>query len=135
MKGRKVLAAPSVEVPPARDTVRNYERRISQLRDMAQEEDITVNSNSFEDFGRFVRRHRTFPQAGLILTDEGDLVAIWKNTAGDVVEVEFLGDGVGRLIVFRKLPRPLDTEPEIERKALDVISQKIGEWSFIRQGK
>ena len=108
-----------------------YKQRIDQLELIAEDEDIPVSRKSHEDFWLFIRSYRSSPQAGLILTDEGHLVAIWSDTTGGTVEVEFLGDKQCKLIVFKDPKNPLRVLPEISRGALASIGEQIGGLPFL----
>ena len=109
----------------------NYKQRIDQLELIAEDEDIPVSGKSHDDFWLFIRKYRSSPQAGLILTDEGHLVAIWSDTNGGTVEVEFLGDKQCKLIVFNDPKNPLHVLPEINRGTLASIGEQIGGLPFL----
>lgn len=110
----------------------NYQQRIAQLEEIAEEEDISFSSNSAQDFWLFIKDHRPSPQAGLILTDDGNLVAIWREATGGNIEVEFLGDQQCKLIVFKDPKDPLRVLPEISTDTLASIGQHVGELSFLQ---
>ena len=119
-------------LPPSPDIIENnYQQRIHQLESIAEDEDIFVSSKSCDDFWLFIRNYRSSPQAGLILTDEGNLVAIWRDTTGSTVEVEFQGDEQCKLIVFKDPRDPLRVLPDISRDTLASIGERIGGLSFL----
>ncbi len=126
-------ARPFTEEPaPIPDIIeRNYRERIDQLQLIAEDEDISVSPESCRDFWNFIRNYRPSPQAGLILTDEDNLVAIWRETTGAAVEVEFLGNQQCKLIVFKDPKNPLRVLPEISRDTLASIGKQIGGLSFL----
>ena len=109
----------------------NYRARIDYLRAIAEDEDIFFSSDSCRDFWLFISSYCPSPQAGLILTDDGNLVAIWRDAKGSNVEVEFLGNEQGKLIVFKDPNNPLRVLPEITNDTLASIGQQIGEFSFL----
>ena len=125
---------PSVEaltpIPHVIET--NYQQRIDQLKEIADDEDIPFSGDSVQDFWIFIKKYRPSPQAGLILTDDGNLVAIWREATGGNVEVEFLGDKQCKLIVFKDPNNPLRVLPEISTDTLASIGQQIGELSFLQ---
>lgn len=110
---------------------KKYQARIDHLQAIAEDEDIFFSSESCRDFWLFIRSYCPSPQAGLILTDEGNLVAIWRDADGSTVEVEFLGDEQCKLIVFKDPKNPLRVLPEITNDTLVSIGQQIGECSFL----
>ena len=108
----------------------NYQERIDYLDEVGKDEDISMSSDSCDDFWTFIKNYRPVPKADLILTDNGNLVAIWYENSGTNVEVEFLGDGQGKLIVFRDPKNPLHILPEISTDTLVSIGEQISEFSF-----
>ena len=120
-------------ITPKLDSIENnYQQRIAQLEEIAEEEDISFSSSSAQDFWRFIKDYRPSPQAGLILTDDGNLVAIWRDSTGGDVEVEFLGDQQCKMIVFKNPKEPLRVLPEISTDTLAYIGQHVGELSFLQ---
>ena len=124
---------PVEAMAPAASTIEaNYQQRIAELEEIAEEEDISFSSDSTQDFWLFIKDYRPSPQAGLILTDYGHLVAIWRDDAGGNIEVEFLGDQQCKMIVFKDPKDPLRVLPEISIDTLASIGQHVGELSFLQ---
>ena len=122
----------ATDFPPTPHIIeKNYQARIDHLQAIAEDEDIFLSSDSCRDFWLFIRTYCPSPQAGLILTDEGNLVAIWRDADGGTVEVEFLSDQQCKLIVFKDPKNPLGVLPEITNDTLISIGQQIGEFSFL----
>lgn len=118
-------------LPTSHIIEKNYQARIHHLQAIAEDEDIFFSSESCHDFWLFIRGYCPSPQAGLILTDDGNLVAIWRDADGSTVEVEFLGNQQCKRIVFRDPQNPLRVLPEITNDTLASIGQQIGEFSFL----
>ena len=106
----------------------NYQQRINQLEVIARDEDIFVSDKSRNDFWLFIQDYRPSPQAGLILTDDGNLVAIWRGSGVSIVEIEFLGNDQCNLIIFREPNSPLCYLPEITTDTLIYIGERIGDY-------
>ena len=113
------------------DIARRYYQRIAELELAAQEEGYAASSASQQDFWAFVRAHASWCQADLILTDEGCLCAIWYTEDDTRVEVEFLGDGQGKLLVFGSRGSSLIVVPDITTADLNTIGQKISVFAFV----
>ena len=77
------------------------ERRISELYEAAREEEITSCQQSLEDFRKFMKNCTGQPKADLILTDDGHLCAIWETRHEGQTEIEFLGNGEGKIFIFK----------------------------------
>ena len=109
----------------------NYHRRIAQLTVYAADEDITVSNQSCRDFWTFIRKYCTSPQAALILTDSGNIVAIWRATHGSVIEVEFHGHSHCQVTTFKNPSTPVRPLPEITREPMHDTGQRIQAESLI----
>ena len=83
-----------------------YDCRIRELRDCAAEECITVNGRSETDFRQFVAGIPAPRRASLVLTDDGNLRAAWRNDPydGNHLGLEFRGDGRAVYVIFRRQP-------------------------------
>ena len=69
-----------------------YRDRISELVEVSKEEAIRYNEKSEADFWRFIKTFSPVKSAGLILTDDGNLIAIWDGNNGNYFDIEFMGD-------------------------------------------
>ena len=79
-----------------------YEKRIETLRGLAADEEITVNDTSVGDFRYFVGSVVPSENAQLIVMDNGNLRAVWKNDDAGHLGLQFLGDQQVQYVVFRK---------------------------------
>ena len=86
----------------ASDTMeRAYHRRIKDLRGMAKDEGFMVAQESVNDFWQLIRSLLPTRKAQLVLTDEGNLIAIWDDDDGNYVDIEFLGAGSLHYLIFK----------------------------------
>ena len=76
-----------------------YRDRIAFLREASRDEGIALNPASFGDFGRFVDSGER-SRAGLVLTDDDNLRAVWKHS-NPRVGLEFMGEGEIRYVALR----------------------------------
>ena len=79
-----------------------YEKRIETLRGLAADEGITFNETSVEDFRYFVSSVVPTQNAQLIVMDNGNLRAVWKNDDGSHLGLQFLGGHLVQYVVFRR---------------------------------
>ena len=68
---------------------------------MAVDEGFTVAQESIDDFWQLVRSLLLTRKAQLVLTDEGNLIAIWDDDDGNYVDIEFLGAGSLHYLIFK----------------------------------
>ena len=113
--------------------MQQYQQRITDLETIAAQEDITISASSLEDFRTFLQDLPSLPRAGLILTDQGNLVAIWTDAQHTAVEVEFSGNQECKLIAFPKPTGPLQPLPEISTGTLRATADRIKSLPIIRQ--
>jgi hypothetical protein len=79
-----------------------YDKRIETLRGFAADEEITVNETSVRDFRYFVDSVVPTQNAQLVVMDNGNLRAVWKNDDGSHLGLQFLGGQVVQYVVFRR---------------------------------
>ena len=82
----------------------SYQRRIDQLSRLGVEEGITLNEASKRDFWAFVDSSGYSRRAGMVLMDNGDLRAVWKNEDQSHLALHFLGGRTIRYVIFRRRP-------------------------------
>ncbi|MYA67942.1 MAG: hypothetical protein F4Y22_11925 [Gammaproteobacteria bacterium] len=96
-----------------------YSARIDSLRDFALQDGFSLNPESEADFWRFVQTAPDFRKGNLVLIDNGNLRAVWKNDEGDHLGLQFLGGGMLQYVVFKR------------RSANSRISQVTGRDTFV----
>lgn len=77
-----------------------YCNRISELVEIAKEEGLRYNETSESYFWNFIRRVYPANRAGLILTDDGNLIAVWDDKNGNYFDVEFMEDKILEYVAF-----------------------------------
>ena len=81
-----------------------YKARIEELKVLGVDEGIIFNDNSEKDFWIFVGDMPFSIRASIMLTDKGNLRAIWKYGEGNHLGVQFLGPSYVEYVVFIKEP-------------------------------
>ena len=79
-----------------------YDKRIETLRGYAAEEGISVNETSVEAFRQFVEVVVHSTKALLIVMDNGNLRAVWKED-GSHLGLQFLGGQQVQYVVFKQI--------------------------------
>ena len=79
-----------------------YGPRISYLRDEAAHDGYELNVNSERDFRQFVRSRPSIRKGGLVLLDNGNLRAVWKDEQGGHLGLQFLGRRKVQCVIFRR---------------------------------
>lgn len=82
-----------------RDT---YMTRIEFLQAKALHEGYALNPASRIDFERFALGVPDVRQAKLVLLENGNLRAIWKNQKGTRLGLQFLGGGMAQYVIFKR---------------------------------
>lgn len=116
---------------PSYEIERQYEQRMAELDEAADDEGITVFDRSRDDFWCFVRERLSWPHADVILTDNGNFVAVWYREDESEVEVEFLGDQKCRLIIFGDPSASPVVLPDIIDGDLVTVGERIRDFSFM----
>ena len=100
---------------PRRDTPRRrrkreaYEERIEFLQQEARHEGYSMNPASRHDFERFALGANDIRSGGLVLLENGNLRAIWRDGQGTRLGLQFLGGGMAQYVIFkqREKERPI----------------------------
>lgn len=90
-----------------RTALQAYSARIDSLRRYALQEGFSLNPESEVDFWRFIQTGPNFCKGNLVLIDNGNLRAVWKNNEGDHLGVQFLGRGMLQYVLFKHSPEAL----------------------------
>ena len=104
-----------------------YNDRIDYLTGVAEEEGISILDGSRECLESFVYETPRLPQCGIILSDNGYFVAVWETTDNGIVEVEFRGEGICKVVLFRNPKDPLRFIPEINTIGWEATKGKVEE--------
>ena len=88
----------------AQKTYRAYENRIEELRKFALEDDepLDINESSQEDFWCFVKSVPWAKEAELMLMNNGNLRAVWKEDDEMHIGLHFLGNSRGTYVIFKR---------------------------------
>ena len=96
-----------------------YRRRIEDLRDYGEDDDIQVNKDSERDFWSFVHSAPLSEKAALFLMDNGNLRAVWKDRDSSHIGIQFLGQQKAEYVIFK---RQKDSEDVSRVANIDTLS-------------
>lgn len=87
---------------PTEGKIREYLKRVSELRaDLAQEGNV-LNRESEDDFWLFVVNEFGFRKGSLVVTDDGNLRIVWKDRRGTHLGLQFLGGSEIQYVIFKR---------------------------------
>ena len=81
-----------------------YNYRIEALRSDAEIEGIAVNNASEENLWLFIGSIPPARKAELVLMDNGNFRAVWKDKNGDQLGIQFLGERMAEYVIFKQRP-------------------------------
>ena len=96
----------------------SYTRRIDELRGYGQFEGVRINEDSERDFWSFVPSAPSENESELILMDNGNLRAVWQDSASNHVAIQFLGRQEAEYVIFS---RRADSENVSRAAGIDTL--------------
>lgn len=79
-----------------------YESRMKLLKDEAVHDGYVLNPASEIDFRHFIHSTPEICKGNLVLMDNGNLRAIWKDKQGTHLGLQFLGGGMVQYVIFKQ---------------------------------
>jgi len=75
-------------------------RRISELMDLALEDEMEMSPSSFWDLWLFISARPTISVPNVFAVDNGNFRAVWKNLQGERIALEFQGSQIVEFVIF-----------------------------------
>ena len=132
-----VAIAPATALAPIDDrpdaAIRlGYLRRIDDLRGYGAEDGIAMNAASEGDFWAFIGTMPSARRAGLVLTDDGNLRAVWDDDHDDDhhLALQFLGNGQVQYVIFKRRSAGGKVARVAGRDTFDGIRRLIGDFDL-----
>ena len=72
------------------------------MQEEARHEGYTLSHTSLYDFERFALGSNNVRRGGLVLLDNGNLRAIWRDEQGTRLGLQFLGGGRVQYVIFKR---------------------------------
>ncbi len=110
---------------PARTTFQAYWTRIGALRVDAAQDGYILSPDSEFDFWRFVDSEPHWRKGNLVLLDNGNLRAVWKDDQGTRFGLQFLGDGVVQYVIFKQRKAGQPTSRVTGRDTFEGLKRQI----------
>ena len=102
-----------------------YSSRIAYLRDEATHDGYGLNKRSEDDFMQFVRSRPYMRKGDLVLLDNGNLRAIWKDEQNGRLGLQFLGGNMVQYVIFRRRQPDRVISRVAGRDSLEGIARQI----------
>ena len=125
LKILRVFAKMSAERGAIDSALDAYSSRIAYLRDEATHDGYELNESSEDDFKQFVRSRPYLRKGDLVLMDNGNLRAIWKDEQGGRLGLQFLGDDMVQYVIFWRRHADRAISRVAGRDSLEGIVQQI----------
>ena len=100
---------------------RAYMSRLKYLQDEAGHDGYVLNPTSEVDFWQFVRSAPYIRRGNLVLMDNGNLRAIWKDEQGTRLGLQFLGDCMVQFVIFKRRKQGQPISRVSGRDSLEVL--------------
>jgi hypothetical protein len=75
-------------------------RRVNELMDLAIEDEVEMSPSSFSDLWSFITARPTVSVPNVFALDNGNFRAVWKNSQGERVALEFHGGQIVGFVIF-----------------------------------
>jgi len=102
-----------------------YRNRIEVLRSDAQRDGFAMNEVSEADFWSFIESISFAQKAGLVLLDNGNLRAVWKDENGSHLGLQFLGTRLVEYVIFKRRQATKDISRVAGQDTIEGIKKKI----------
>ena len=102
-----------------------YRNRIEVLRSDAQRDGFAMNEVSEVDFWSFIESISFAQKAGLVLLDNGNLRAVWKDENGIHLGLQFLGNRLVEYVVFKRSQATKDVSRVAGRDTIEGIKRQM----------
>ncbi len=108
-----------------------YSIRIETLRSYAASEGFEINRSSETDFWSFTESSLYMRKAGLIVMDNGNICAVWRDNDKNFIDIQFLGNQSAEYVIFKHRSTGKDISRVAGRDTLDGIKEQIRAFDFI----
>ena len=110
------------------DRLAEYEERIGDLRSMGASDGIDLRQLSLSDFARFIGNEPPVPKASLVLTDDGNVRAVWRGAGGRQIGIQFLGGGTGSYVLLEPEPPSEESPAPYGQRTLAELKELVLEF-------
>ena len=107
------------------EIVSAYDDRINNLEEQAATEGYFLNSGSKETFQRFFQKNPFIRLGRLVLLENGNLRAVWKDKNGSHIGLQFLDNLSIQYVLFKRRKPGLPVSRAYGRDTIDGLIQQI----------
>ena len=118
-------AAPNDEAHHRRSKFDAYISRMKLLQDEAVHDGYVLNLSSEVDFRHFVRSAPNIRKGNLVLMDNGNLRAIWKDKQGTRLGLQFLGGRMVQYVIFKRRKKQQPISRVTGRDSIEGFERQI----------
>ena len=93
---------PGAKAEQSRDTIANYNNRLRVLSELAARDGYFINNESLEGFAEFFNCNPFIRRGRLVLMENGNLRAVWKNEKQAHVGLQFLNKRTVQYVIFAR---------------------------------
>ena len=79
-----------------------YVQRITELHQIAKDEEIQINQDSESDFWKYVDFDYRMREGDILLMDNGNLRLVWNDQQGTHLGLQFLGNQHVQYVIFKQ---------------------------------
>ncbi len=102
-----------------------YRSRMKFLQDEAEHDGYGLNLASEVDFRQFVQSAPSVRRGNLVLMDNGNLRAIWKDDQGARLGLQFLGGSIVQYVIFKRRSQGQPISRVTGRDSLEGLERQI----------
>lgn len=120
-----VRPRPRLDTPQRRGKREIYRARIEFLQEEARREGYTLNPTSLRDFEFFALGADNVRKGGLVLLENGNLRAIWRDGQGTRLGLQFLGNGRVQYVIFKRRTEEQPVSRVAGRDSLEGLERQL----------
>ena len=102
-----------------------YRSRIQMLKSDAKQEEIIFSDASEKDFWEFILANPYARHANVVVTDRGNLRAVWHEKDNKHMGFEFLGDRWVEYVIWTRRAGAMKVSPKAGRDTLEGVREQI----------
>ncbi len=112
-------------LPGLLTALKAYGERVAELQEYGEADGVTLRAESEAAFLSFVKSNAYAGRASLVLLDNGNLRAVWKDDDGSHVGIQFHGRQVASYVIFKRRAHGAETSRVAGKDTLDGVRGQI----------
>ncbi len=107
-----------------------YRVRIEMLKRDAEQEEIVFNHTSEQDFWNFMKSIPYARKADVVVTDRGNLRAVWRGEENKHIGLQFFGNRCVEYVIWTRRAGSMKIEPKAGRDTFEGVKAQIRDWGL-----